>query len=221
VILQEGALLQSGEELKRKQDQINIEAEQMQKEIARRSAAEQSVKELRAKTVLLTDERTKLDAQVKEAQSLAAENSAKVVSTESELEVGKLKIQELTEQTAQLTSESVELKRAAEQEARLRALLEVQMDAEREQARQMSVRIEELLRERSQLEIKLENETSSAAKGMELLLIAQEKLSSVFKSLGSDAHNGRYLQPHTDASVADSETKTEAGEAVQPASVGS
>ena len=44
--------------------------------------------------------------------------------------------------------------------------------------------------ERTMLEVKLEEERQSAAKGMELLLMAQQKFAGVLKASGQDGQNG-------------------------------
>lgn len=187
---QERALLQSAEELKKKQEQLIFESAETQKEKARCTAAEQLVQELSAKSVHLTDQCTMLESRVKEENNLAAEKASHLASIQVEFESGKRRIEELTEQVARLTTESVELKRSSEQEIRFRTALEAQLNAEQERMRQTADQIVELKNERTQLEIKLQEERRSAAKGMELLVMAQEKLSSVFKALGADAQNG-------------------------------
>ena len=110
---QEKTILQSSEDLKKKQQQLDAESAETQKEKSRRTAAEQSVQELGAKGVLLTEQCGKLEVQLKEAQTLAGSKAEKLATVEAEFEAGKQKIHELTEQTAQLTSETAELKRAA------------------------------------------------------------------------------------------------------------
>ena len=52
--LQEKALLQNAEDLKKRQAQLDIESAEVLKEKTRRAAAEQSVQEVSAKAVLLT-----------------------------------------------------------------------------------------------------------------------------------------------------------------------
>jgi chromosome segregation ATPase len=209
ISLQEKTLLQNGEDLKKRQQQLETESAETQKEKARAAVLEQNAQELNARLALLTEQCSKLDAQVKEAQSLVADKAAQLASAGAELEAGRQKVQELTGQIAQLTSESVELRRVGEQEARLRALLETQLNAEHERIGQMMLQIAELQRERSQLEIKVQEEGRTAAKGMELLLMAQEKLASAFKALGADSQNGNRSQTTGDAAAVSLEAKTE------------
>ena len=61
-------------------------------------------------------------------------------------------------------------------------------------AAQVKEQIAELQNERLQLEMNLNEERGSAAKGMELLLMAQEKLSSVFKPIVAASQNGHHGQ---------------------------
>jgi len=218
IALQEKALLQNGEDLKKKQEQLDAESAETQKEKARRSAAEQSVQEISANAVLLKEQCAKLEAGVREAESLAAQKATQLASAADELAAGKRKIQELTEQTAHLTSESAELKRVGEQEARLRALLEVQLNAEQELIGQITVRVSELESERLQLEIKLKEESRSAAKGLESLVQAQENLASALKSLGTGGPNGNHSETPVRAAEVAPDAKTEASEVAPAAS---
>ena len=215
--LQETALSQNGDDLKKKQEQLDAESAEAQKEKSLRSTAEQTLKELRVKYVLVTDQCTKLEGRVREAESLAAGKASRLVSAEAELEAGKLKIQELTEETAELLSESEELKRSLEEEARTRAMLEAQLNTEQERIQQMMIQNAELQTERLKLEIRLQDESRSAAKGMELLVMAQEKLSSVFKALGADGQNGHHSQAPVQAAEVGSEANVQVAEAAKAA----
>jgi chromosome segregation ATPase len=189
---QERDLTQSSAELKKKQEQLDAELAETKNEKARRFAAEQSAQELSVKEALLTEQCAKLEAKVKEEEKLAAERTTRLTSVEADLEKGTRRIQELTEQAARLSSESEEHKRSAQQETRLRTALETQLTLDQERIRQLTTQIAELQNERLQLEIKLQEERGLAAKGMELLLAAQEKLSSVFKALNPEVQNGHH-----------------------------
>jgi chromosome segregation ATPase len=190
IALQERALLQNREDLKKRQEQLDAESSETQKEKARRSAAEQSVQEISAKAVLLTEQCANLEAGVREAQSLAAQKATQLASAADELAAGKRKIQELTEQT----------------------------NAEQERIGQITVRVSELESERLQLEIKVQEESRSAAKGLELLLMAQENLASAFKSLGTGGPNGNHSETPAKAAEVAPEAKTEASEVARAAS---
>jgi chromosome segregation ATPase len=192
---QETVLLQSGEELKRKQEQVDNGLAEMQKEKARSVAAEQMVQELSAKTVLLSEQCANLEVKLKEENGLAADSVNRIAAAETAAEAAKRTAQELTEQAARLTAEAVELKRLAEQETSLRITAEAQLSAEQEKFRQASRQLSNQQSERSQLENQLQVERRSAAKGMELLEMAQEKLSSVLRALGTNGQNGHHSEP--------------------------
>ena len=83
-----------------------------------------------------------------------------------------------------------ELRSSKEQDARYRSSLEAQLRADQEQIGQLNAKIAELQSERAQFETRLQEERQSAAKGIELLVMAQEKLAGVFKPAGENG-NGR------------------------------
>jgi chromosome segregation ATPase len=217
IVVQERALTQGAEDLKKKQEQVERESNETQKEKLRRTAAEQTVQELSTKAVEMTAQCTKLEARVQEEAELSAGKAAQLVSLVAEADASKLKIQELTEQAARLASESAELKRFADQETRFRTALEAQLNADQERIKQMTSQIADLQAERLQLEIKVREERGSAAKGMELLLMAQEKLSSVFKALNAEAQNGHHAAA-VEAVTSAPETQTATEEVEQAAS---
>jgi chromosome segregation ATPase len=218
IAVQERALSQSAEDLKRKQEQVERESNETQNEKARRTAAEQTVQELGVKAMEMTAQCTKLEARVKEESELHAAKAAQFASLTGEVEAGKLKIQELTEQSARLASEAGEFKRFADQETRFRTALEAQLNADQERIKQMTTQIADLQAERLQLEIKLREERGSAAKGMELLLMAQEKLSSVFKALNVEAQNGHHPPAPPEVVAPSAEPKSPVEEIAQAAS---
>lgn len=213
--LREKAILQSQEELEKRRKQLDIQLAETQEQKALRSGAEDSIRELGTKIVLLTEQCTKLEAQAKQETQLTAEKANRLVSMEGELEVGRKRIQELIEQLAQLAAESFELKHLHEQEERIRTDLEAQLSAEREKVGRMTGQIAELQSERLQLEVKVQEERGSAAKGMELLMLAQEKLSSAFKGLGVEGQNGCPGQASLEAAAGGAEANLQAEELVQ------
>src|SRR5258708_34853590 len=165
----------------------------------------------------MTAQCTKRDARVKEETELSAGKAAQLVSLTAEVDAGKLKMQELSEQAARLTSEAAELKRFADQETRFRTALEAQLNADQERIKQMTSQIADLQAERLQLEIKVREERGSAATGMELLLMAPEKLSSVFKALNAEGLNGHHAAS-AEAVTSAPEPKAPTGEVAQAAS---
>jgi chromosome segregation ATPase len=181
---QERALTEAAAELKKKQEQVERESKEAQREKDLRTTAEQQLQELGAKVLLLNEQ-----------TNVANERAAKITAMQGELDTAAKKVQEATEQTAKLAAESAEFRRVAEQEARLRSAMETQLVAEQSRNQQLTTRVAELEGERVQLEIRLQDERKSTAKGMELLLMAQEKLSAVFKAAGIETHNGNHVAP--------------------------
>jgi chromosome segregation ATPase len=184
--LQQTALLQSREDATKRLDQLDAEAAEKQKEKAQRTVAEKRALELSAEVTLLTERCTGLETQAKQERDRTAEMGGRLISAEGEVESSRKKMQQLTEQADHLVAESTELKRSNEELGRVRLDLETQLNFEREALRQLHGQVVELQKDRSQLEIRLKEEMGSAAKGMELLLMAQQKLSSAFKGLGPD-----------------------------------
>jgi chromosome segregation ATPase len=208
IAIQERALLQNSQDLKEKQEQLYAAFAETQKEKELRTTVEKTLQELGARTAFVSEQCTKLEARVREAEELAAKRAARLASVESERDTGKQRIQELTEQLARLAFESEERKRSSEQETRFRTALEAQLKAEQERIGQLTTQVAELQGERLQLEIRLKEETGVAAKGMELLLAAQEKLSSVFKAIGADLGNGQHNPAPVGAAAPSLEVKT-------------
>ena len=90
-------------------------------------------------------------------------------SFETQRDVDQCCIEDLSEQVADLTAESSEFRLASEQ---------------------LTNRIVLMQTERLQLEAKLKEEIQSAAKGLKLLLLAQENLSRVCDPAPVDSENG-------------------------------
>jgi len=256
---QERTILQNGADLQKRQEQLDLQSAETQKERTLRSAAEKSLEELNAKMSLLRKECTTLEGQVLEESNLAGERGARLASIEPELEAARNKVKELSEQAAALTAETAGCKRISEQEAqsrkaadtelaaartriavltedaarltreatesqsaaaretRLRTALETELNADRERLLQLTAEIAELHSERQQLEIKLQEERGSAAKGVELLKGAQEKLASVFKALATEAPNGLQVNEASGVISESLEPKSEAEELARTA----
>jgi chromosome segregation ATPase len=186
----DAAIQQAREELKQKQQQLDLALTSGQEETVRRSAAEGRIQELSSQTVLLTEQCAKLDTAAREQIKQLAEKATQVAALQGELDSGKRHTQELSEQLARMTAELSGMRSAAEQDSRYRSSLEVQLKADQEQIGQANARLAELQGERAQLEIRLQEERQFAAKGMELLMMAQEKFSGVFKAVAVDSQNG-------------------------------
>jgi chromosome segregation ATPase len=215
--LQKKLVLQGREDQERLQEQLKAQSAQNQEAEARRSAAEQKAQELVTRVVRLTEQCTKLEAQIDQANALTAEKAGRLASVEQEFELSKSRIQELIEVAARLTAESAEIKRLHEQEERCRIELETQLKTEHEKNLSLAGQIQELHNDRLKLEVKVQEEIGSAAKGMELLVLAQEKLSALFKVLSADGQNGALVQASLEA-IANTEAELKAEELIQLAS---
>jgi chromosome segregation ATPase len=190
IVQRDAAIQQGRDELKQKQQQLDLALASGQEETVRRSAAEGRIQELSSQTVLLTEQCAKFDTAAREQIKQLAEKATQVASLQGELESGKRHTQELSEELVRVRAELLEMRSTAEQESRYRSSLEVQLRADQEQIGQANGRLAELQAERAQLEIRLQEERQFAAKGMELLMMAQEKFSGVFKAVAADSQNG-------------------------------
>ena len=177
---------QTSDELKQKQQQLDLVLTEAQAETVRRNMAEQRIQELSTQTAALTEQYTRVNAQATEQEKQLAEKAARVALLQGELDAGKRHAEELKEEVGRVTKEAVEVRSSMEQEARYRNSLEAQLRTEQAQIGQLNSKVADLQTEHAQLEIRLQEERLSAAKGMELLMMAQEKLSGVFKSPGLD-----------------------------------
>ena len=157
---------ESSEELIEKERQLGFAIAEAQKVAAQCSAAEQKARELSAEAAELTERRAELEARLEEEKNRVAEQAGQqVASYEARLDAGKLQIQEMGGEVARLTAESAELK--------------AQLAAELERSAQLTGQIAEL-----------QNDRQSAAKSIELLLMAQQNLSRFAKPVSEGSPNG-------------------------------
>jgi chromosome segregation ATPase len=164
---------QHDEELKNKQQQLDVALAEVENEAGKRHEIEQKVQDLSLHTASLTAQRTDLENRIKEEKALVAGLASQIAYSEEQRESGKQQIQELSERVSRLTEAS----------AAVRSSLEAQIE-------ELTGQIAKLESERSDFDGRLEAERRSAAKGMELLLMAQENLARVFQPLGADLPNG-------------------------------
>lgn len=221
---QETAVLGSRQDLAKRDEQLAVETAEKQKEKALRTAAEKRSLELSAEIVVLSEKHTAMEAQVKQERGRADAAAGRLGSVEAEIDASKQKIQELTEQAVRLAAESTEHKAKHEEEGRIRLDRETQLSGEREAVRLLTAQLSELQNERAQLEVKLREEMGSTAKSRELLLMAQEKLSSAFKMLGTEGQNGNGNQTNgngTQAALVAALVKSEVDAQPEPALVAS
>jgi chromosome segregation ATPase len=115
-----------------------------------------------------------------------------LASYESQIDADGRQIKELTGQVGRLATELNQFKLDLDQETHGRTSLEAQLSAEHEHSRRLACRIAELESERSHFDLTLQEERQSAAKGIELLFMAQENLKRVFRHMQPEkpAENG-------------------------------
>jgi len=153
---------------------------------AQRAAAEQRAQEQGSELAGVKEQRAELERKLEEEKKLAAEQH----------EAQKRQILALTEQVSGLLAESAALSRFREQESLHRASLEAQLTVAAQRVEQLTQQVAELERERSQFDSKLQEERQSAARGMELLVMAQENFSRVLKQVpaNGDSHVVRAVE---------------------------
>lgn len=156
----------SSEELNEKQRQLGFAMAEAEKAAAQCSAAEQKARELSAEAAQMAELRAELEAKLEVEKNRVAEQAGQqVASYEARLDADRLRSQELGGEVARLTAECAELK--------------AQLGTELERSGQLTGQIAEL-----------QNDRQSAAKGIELLLAAQQNLSRFLKPACEGDSNG-------------------------------
>jgi len=126
------------------------------------------------------------DLKAKEETKSVAETASRQAATyEAQIDADDRQIKELNGQVARLTAELDQTRGHFDVESQSRSALEAQISGELERSRRLASRIAELEAERSHFDLTLQEERQSAAKGIELLLMAQENLSRIFKPMAS------------------------------------
>ena len=158
----------SSEELNEKERQLGFAKAEAEKAEAQCSAAEQKAHELNAEVAELTERRAQLEARLEEEKNRVAEHVGQHVALyEARLDADRLQIQELGGEVTRLTAECAELK--------------AQLGTELERSGQLIGQIAEL-----------QSDRQSAAKGIELLLAAQQNLSRFLKPVCEEGPNGSH-----------------------------
>jgi chromosome segregation ATPase len=159
------------------------------------AAIEEKTHAMEAETAELHRQLAGQEAKVQEATKAVADTAGRqLASYESQIDADERQIKELTGQVGRLAAELNQFKHDLDQETQGRTSLEAQLSAEHEHSRRLACRIAELEAERSHFDLTLQEERQSAAKGIELLLMAQENLKRVF----------RHIQPEKPAENGDS-----------------
>lgn len=195
------AIQKLADDLKAKQELIGKSAADVEKEKLQRSIDSQLSQELSTQNAILTKERTDLEFHLDEEKRLGAERATHMTSLETELEGKTKQVVELSGRLDGLTAELAALRSFRDQENRRRVSLEAQLSAEQERAQHEQERVQQLTAqvatlegECSRFDRKLQEERETAARGMELLLKAQENFSRVLNQANGEARTGDIRQ---------------------------
>jgi chromosome segregation ATPase len=207
--------------IQRNEEALKAEQQRLDIAAAECAASGERARELSAQAEALAEQRTQLEAKVKEESERGAEMvNRQVASYQEQIDADKRKFDELTEQVARLSTEAAEIGARCEQEKHDRSSVEAELGAERERIREMTTRIQQLESERSLFDLRLEEERQSATKGMELLLMAQENFARVVKPRDLDGPNGSNGHGPIEAVGAAAEAPGEDADALHPALAG-
>jgi colicin import membrane protein len=189
-------------EVVEKQRQLDAALAAKDLESAHRNAAEQRIAELIADADANKARQAEVEAKARELEAKHAELEAKgaegpspaseeqqrqLAAFQAQAETGGRQIQELTEQVARLAAEAAELKQRSEEAGKARTALEADLTGERERLRVLTEQVSELRSELSAQDVRMREERESAAKGMELLVMAQQNLSRVIQAAAAEA----------------------------------
>ena len=162
--------------------------ENLKKQFAEReqqfASADEKTRAVEAEVAGLRQQLAEYEAKAQDATKAVAETASRqLASYESQIDADDRQIKELSGQVGRLAAELNQYKIDLDQEAHGRTSLEAQLSAEHEHSRRLACRIAELEAERSHFDITMQEERQSAAKGIELLLMAQENLKRVFRHM--------------------------------------
>ena len=184
----EQAMQQSGEELKGMQQRLATVQVAGEEGSTQRADAERKIHELTMEAAALREQLVEFESRASQEKRQIAEQAEQQLSAaQVQLQSSTLQIQELTERVARLTQDTVAMKQGWNEDAHARAALEKQLADEQEQTRELSNHVAELQEELLRSDQRLRDERNSAAKGMELLAMAQESIARVLRSGGVEA----------------------------------
>jgi chromosome segregation ATPase len=164
----------------------NASVEALKKQLEERdrqiTAAEEKARELETGATALRQQVAEQEGKATDEAKAIAESATRQLATyEARVETGEKQAAELIAQVAQLTAELDQLREHLKEESTARTTLESQLTGEHDNNRRLSSRVAELEAERSHFDLTLQEERESAAKGIELLLKAQENFARVFR----------------------------------------
>jgi chromosome segregation ATPase len=190
----EQTIHKQADDLKAKQELIAKVAADAEKEKLQRSIDSQLSHELSTQNAALAKARVDLEFHLDEEKRLGAERASQIAALETEVEGKTRQVVELSGRLDGLTAELAALRSFRDQENRRRVSLEAQLSAEQERVQQLSAQVAELENERSRFDRTLQEERETAARGMELLLKAQENFSRVLNQVHGEARSGDLRQ---------------------------
>src|ERR1035441_7742791 len=187
------------QEVVEKQRQLDAALSAKDLESAHRNAAEQRIAELIAEVDAgqaeietqardLEAKAAELEGKTAEGPSPASEEQQRQLAAfQAQVEAGGRQIRELTEQVTRLAAEAAELKQCSDEAEKARTALEAELTSERQRLHVLTEQVSELQSERSAQDARMQEERESAAKGMELLVMAQQNLSRVIQAAATEA----------------------------------
>ena len=178
-------LEQGAEELKKTRAELESSAADNEKNRAQCSTAELRLQESSVQLNTIKEQRGELESQLEVERREGVEKAGRISSLEAQLETYKKQNLEMAEQIDGLKAELAAQSRFRDQESRHRAAIEAQLMAEQSRVETLTHQARELENER----VRLTNKVDEAAKGVELLLMAQENFSRVFKQAPPDARD--------------------------------
>jgi len=150
---------------------------------AQLAASEEKVRTLDAEATTLRQQVGDEDRLKDETKAVAETASRQLATYEAQIDADERQIKDLSAQVTRLTADLEQTRTDLREETRVRIDLSQQLTAEHDRTRQFTSRVAELEAERSHFDLTMQEERQSAAKGIELLLAAQENLTRVFRHL--------------------------------------
>jgi chromosome segregation ATPase len=182
---------------------------------ARQAEVEAKAKDLEAKAA-------GLEAKGAESPSPASEEQQRQLAAfQAQVETGGRQIQELTEQVTRLAAEAADLKQRSDEAEKARTALEADLKqrsdeaekvrkkleadltSERQRLHVLTEQVSELQSERSAQDVRMQEERESAAKGMELLVMAQQNLSRAIQAAATEAPAANGSNGHSEPAPAE------------------
>ena len=190
----DGTIQRQTDDLKKKKELLERASAESEKHKLQRSIDDQLSQEVSTQNATLMKERIDLESRLDEELRLGAERATHISSLETELEGKTKQVADLSGRLEGLTAELAGLRSFRDQESRRRMALEAQLSTEQDRLRHLTAQVAELESERSRFDRKLHEERESAARGMELLMKAQENFSRVLTQANGEARTGEIRQ---------------------------